>query len=62
MSRFIWLTKIEYNELEKEFEEIPLFVNVDAIAYINSKVVHLKEGETILCKESNDQIVGLITD
>ncbi|MBD5380335.1 hypothetical protein [Clavibacter sp.] len=62
MSRFIWLTRIEYDDIEKDFEESPLFVNVDAIGYIDSKVVHLKNGETILCKESNNHIVGLITE
>lgn len=62
MSRFIWLTKIEYDEIEKDFEEIPLFVNVDAIAYVDSKVVHLKTGETILCKENNEHIVALISN
>lgn len=62
MSRFIWITKVEYDEFESEFEEIPLFVNVDAMAYVDGRVVHLKNGETILCKESNNQIVGLITD
>ena len=61
MSRFIWLTKIEYDEVEKDFEESPLFVNVEAIEYIESKLVHLKSGESILCKESNNEIVGLIT-
>lgn len=60
MSRFIWLTKIEYDETEKDFEEFPLFVNVDAIAYVDSRVVHLKTGEIILCKESNGHIVALI--
>ena len=62
MRRFIWLTKIEYNEAEMDFEESSLFVNIDAIAYVESKVVHLKNGETILCKESNNEIVGLITE
>ena len=62
MSRFIWLTKIEYDEVEQDFEESALFVNVDAIAYVNSKVVHLKSGETILCKESNNEIIALITE
>lgn len=62
MSKFIWLTKIEYDEIEEGFDEIPLFVNVDAIAYVNSKVVHLKTGETILCKECNEEIADLITN
>lgn len=62
MSRFIWLTKIEYDEFEKDFEEIPLFVNVDVIAYVNSRVVHLKTGETILCKESNGEIISVISN
>lgn len=62
MSKFIWLTKIEYNEAERDLEKSPLFVNIDAIAYVESKVVHLTTGETILCKESNDHIVALITE
>lgn len=62
MSRFISLTKIEYDEVEQDFDELPLFVNVDSISYVNSKVVHLKSGETILCKESNNEIIALITE
>lgn len=62
MRKFIWLTKIEYDEVEQDFEEAPLFVNIDAIAYVESKVVHLKNGETILCKESENDIVALITE
>ena len=62
MSKFIWLTQLEYDEVDRDFEEIPLFVNIDAIAYVESKVVHLKNGETILCKESNAHIVALITE
>ena len=62
MSRFIRLTKIEYDEVEQDFDELPLLVNVDSISYVNSKVVHLKSGETILCKESNNEIIALITE
>ena len=62
MSRFIRLTKVEYYKAEGTLEESPLFVNIDAIAYVESKVVHLTTGETILCKESEDHIVALITE
>ena len=62
MNRFIRLTKIEYDEVEQDFDELPLLVNVDSISYVNSKVVHLKSGETILCKESNNEIIALITE
>ena len=60
MNQFIQVTKIEYNDEEREFEESTLYVNVDAIAYVNSKVIHLTSGETILCKEQFNDIVRLI--
>ena len=62
MSKFIWLTQLEYDEVDRDFEEIPLFVNIDAIAYVEHRIVHLKNGETILCKESDAHIVALITE
>lgn len=61
MSKFIWLTQLEYDEVDRDFEEIPLFVNIEAIAYVEYRAVHLKNGETITCKESNDHIVALIS-
>ena len=60
MNRFIKVTKVEYNDVEQEFEESTLYVNVDAIAYVNSKVIHLTSGEPILCKENFNDIVRLI--
>lgn len=37
MPRFIRLTKIEYDDVEKDFEESELFINVDYIAYVERK-------------------------
>lgn len=62
MSKFIWLTQLEYDEVDRDFEEIPLFVNIDAIAYVEHRIVHFNTGETILCKESDAHIVALITE
>lgn len=62
MSKFITLTKVVYDEVGKEFEESTIFVNVDAIAYFDSRVVHLRDGTSFLCKENNNQIIGLITE
>ncbi|MDE6072098.1 MAG: hypothetical protein K2G53_06045 [Muribaculaceae bacterium] len=62
MSKFIWLTKMECYGAYPDYKEIPLFVNIDAIVYVEYRAVHLKNGETILCKESNDHIVALVSE
>lgn len=60
MPRFIRLTKIEYDDVEKDFEESELFINVDYIAYVESKVVHLSDGTSFLCKEDYETIIAKV--
>lgn len=62
MPRFIRLTKIEYDDVEKDFEESELFINVDYIAYVESKVVHLSDGTSFLCKDDYDTIIAKLTE
>lgn len=62
MPQFIRLTKIEYDDVDKDFEESELFINVEHIAYVESKVVHLSDGTSFLCKEDHDTIKAIITE
>lgn len=62
MPRFIRLTKIEYDDVEQDFEESELFVNIDHIAYIESKVVHLSDGSSFVCKEDYNTIIAKLTE
>lgn len=62
MTRFIRLSKIEYDNVEQDFEESELFVNIDHIDYIESKVIHLSDGTSFLCKDDYDTIVAKLTE
>lgn len=62
MPRFVRLTKIEYDDVEQDFEESELFINAGHIAYVESKVVHLSDGTSFLCKEDYNTIVAKITE
>lgn len=62
MPRFIRLTKIEYDNVEEDFEESELFINVNHIAYVESKVVHLSDGTSFLCKDDYDTIIAKLTE
>ncbi len=58
MPNFIRLNKIEYIEAENEFEVDEIFINIDHIVYVESKVVHLSDGTSFLCKEDYDTITA----
>lgn len=62
MPRFIRLIKIEYDDMFKDLEESELFINIDHIAYVDCKVVHLSDGSSFLCKEDYDTIIAKITE
>lgn len=62
MARFVRMTKIEYDVAEKDFEESELFINIDHVVYVESKVVHLSDGTSFLCKEHYDAIIAKLTE
>ncbi len=58
MPKFVRLNKVEYNDAEKEFEVDEICINVDHVVYVESKVVHLSDGTSFLCKEDYDTIIA----
>ncbi|MDE6793909.1 MAG: hypothetical protein K2J63_01225 [Muribaculaceae bacterium] len=62
MAKFVRLTKIEYDDVNKDFEKSELFINIDYVVYVESKVVHLSDGTSFLCKEDYDTIIAKLTE
>ncbi len=58
MPKFVRLNKVEYNEVEKDFEVDEIFINIDHIVYVESKVVYLSDGTSFLCQEDYDTITA----
>lgn len=56
MAKFVRLNKLEYNDVEKDFEEEEMLVNINHIVYVESRVVHLSDGTSFLSKEDYDTI------
>lgn len=65
MPRFIRLTRIEYWHDEEAdepmFEESDICVNTDQIAYVEERVVHLKDGTSFLCTSDHETIASMLT-
>lgn len=62
MAKFVRLTKIEYDDVNKDFEKSELFINIDYVVYVESKVVHLSDETSFLCKEDYDTIIAKLTE